>query len=196
MFEEEVLLEIARFIGIAGLFLFILSGIGGVLRASRTVQIINVKWLRGKMFKYHRAVSLVGASLFLLHPIPMLFAPNTTSGMNIYHTLIPFIAPKQAVTISFGIIAFYTLIVVTITSICIKYMKRDLWRVFHFGTYLVIFLGLIHGLLISGEFKDGEIFEFDELEKVVLLMMSVVALSLPLWRLYLADKLFSKKKAA
>ena len=194
MFEEEVLLEIARFIGIAGLSLFILSGVGGVLMASRTVQKINVKWLRGKMFKYHRLLSLIGASLFLLHPIPMLFSPNTTGGMTIYHTLIPFIAPKQALTISFGIIAFYVLFVVTITSIFIKYMKRDLWRAIHYGTYIVIFLGLIHGLMISGEFKDGEIFEIDEPEKILLLVLSVIALALPIWRMFLAKKFLLRNK--
>ncbi len=130
MFTEDFLLKTARFIGIAGLLLFIVSGVGGALMASRTVQMINVRWLRGKMFKYHRLVSLTGAALFVLHPIPMLFAPATTGGMTIYHMLIPFVAPKQAVTISLGIIAFWILLVVSITSIFIKYMRRDWWRAF------------------------------------------------------------------
>ena len=83
MVDEDFLLEASRFIGIGGLFLFILSGVGGALMASRTVQIINVKWLRGKLFNYHRLVSLIGTTLILLHPIPMLFAPKATGGMDI-----------------------------------------------------------------------------------------------------------------
>jgi Predicted ferric reductase len=195
MFDEDILLQIARFIGIAGLFLFILSGIGGALMASRTVQIVNIRWLRGKMFRYHRLLSLIGASLFLLHPIPMLFAPNTTGGMTIYHEIVPFVAPKQTITISLGIIAFYVLVVVTITSILIKYMKRNVWRALHYGTYIVIFLGLVHGLLVSGEFKDGEVFEIDEPEKILLMTLSVVALALPVWRVFLAKRLVLKKNS-
>ena len=194
MLSEDFLLQTARFIGIAGLILFIVSGVGGALMASRTVQIINVRWLRGKMFKYHRIVSLTGAALFLLHPIPMLFAPSTTGGLTVYHELIPFIAPKQAFTISLGIIAFWILLIVSITSILIKYMRRDWWRAIHYGTYIVIFLGLVHGLLISGEFKEGEIFDFGEPEKILLLVLSALALTLPVWRMFLAKYFTPKRK--
>ncbi|MGI8811265.1 MAG: ferric reductase-like transmembrane domain-containing protein [Pyrinomonadaceae bacterium] len=194
MFSEDFLLQTARFIGIAGLILFIVSGVGGALMASRTVQMINVRWLRGKVFKFHRLVSLTGAALFLLHPVPMLFAPMTTGGMNIYHSLIPFIAPKQALTISLGIISFWILLVVSITSIFIKYMRRDWWRAVHYGTYIVISLGLIHGLLISGEFKEGEIFEVDEPEKILLMVLSAIALALPVGRLFLAKRFTPREK--
>jgi sulfoxide reductase heme-binding subunit YedZ len=188
MFDEDVLLESARFIGISGLFLLTLSGIGGALMASRTVQQINIKWLRGKTFKYHRMISLIGAGLLLLHPVPMLWAPNLTGGLNFYHVFIPFAAPKQGITIGIGVITFYVLLIVVFTSIFIKYLRRSLWRALHFGTYLIIFLGLLHGLLISGEFNEAEVFDFDEPEKVILMIILVIALALPVWRLFLAKK--------
>ncbi len=60
-FNDDFLLWLARMIGIAGLGLLIISGVGGVLLASRLAQKIKVKWLRGKTFKNHR---LLFAALF------------------------------------------------------------------------------------------------------------------------------------
>lgn len=192
MVDEDFLLEAARFIGIGGLALFVLSGIGGALMASRTVQIINIKWLRGKLFNYHRLGTLIGFVLMLLHPIPMLYAPQATGGMNFSHIFIPFTAPKQSFTTGLGVIAFYFLLIVAISSIFIKYMKRDWWRFLHYGTYIVIFLGLAHGLFISGEFMEEEVFDFDEPEKVILLIFTALAVAIPIWRLFLAKKFINK----
>ena len=76
--NDDSLLFLARMLGIAGLGLLIISGFAGVLLASRMVQRIKIRWLRGKTFKYHRLISLIGSPFFVLHPIPMLFAPQTT----------------------------------------------------------------------------------------------------------------------
>lgn len=194
MIDEDFLLEAARFIGIGGLLLFILSGVVGALMASRTVQLINIKWLRGKLFNYHRLASLIGVGLIFLHPIPMLFTPKATGGMNIYNVLVPFTAPKQSLTIGLGVITFYVLLVVAISSILIKFLKREWWRILHYGTYIIIFLGLAHGLFISGEFLEEEVFDFDEPEKVILLIFTGIAVALPIWRLFLAKKYFYKKE--
>lgn len=196
MIEEESLLEIARFIGIIGLSLIIFSGIGGVLMASLTIQQINVRWLRGKMFKYHRLISLIGVALLILHPFPMFFAPKSTAGINLYHALIPFTAPKQTLLTGLGVITFYVLMIVAISSILIKYLKRGWWRILHYGTYIVIFLGLTHGLFISGEMNEAEVFDFDEPEKVILLILLTIALAIPVWRLFLAKKYLPKNETA
>lgn len=181
MFNDDGLLFLARMIGIAGLGLLIVSGVGGVMLASRMAQKIKVKWLRGKTFKYHRLLSIIGSALFVLHPIPMLFAHQTTE-MSWYHIFVPFTAPKQTLLIGLGSVAAIVLLIVTLTSIYIKYMNRKVWRAIHYGTYAVLFLGLVHGLFISGEFKPGEIFEFGEPEKMLLLFMTAIALAFPVWR--------------
>ncbi len=181
MINDDVLLYVARMIGIAGLGLLIISGVGGVLLASRMAQKLKAKWLRGKTFKYHRLLSIIGSALFVLHPIPMLFA-NQTTEMSWWHIFVPFTAPKQTFLIGLGTVSAIVLLVVTLTSIWIKYMNRKVWRTIHYGTYAVLFLGLVHGLFISGEFKPGEIFEFEEPEKILLLFMTAAALVLPIWR--------------
>ncbi len=183
--NDDLLLKLARVLGLLGLGLLVLSAIGGVLLASRTAQ--RIKLFKGKTFIYHRTISLIGASLFLLHPIPMLLAHKTTS-LNIVGVLLPFTAPKQTLLIGLGTLAAYALIVVTVTSLYIKKMKNTTWRILHYGTYLVLILGFVHGLLISGEFKPGEKFEFDEPEKILLLVLAGVTLLFPVWRVIAARR--------
>ncbi len=191
--SESNLLFVARIIGIVGVGLLVTSGIGGVLMASRMAQ----KWrgMQGKLFFWHRIVSLVGASCFLFHPIPMLFSPKTTGGLTIEHIVIPFDAPKQTLFIGLGTVATYLLVIVTVTSLNIKRVGRDRWRLLHYLTYGVLFLGLAHGLFISGEFKTGELFEPDEPEKIILMILSGIAIAFPIWRMWIS-RINREKKAA
>lgn len=226
---DDTLLWFARMIGLCGLGLLIFSGIGGVLLASRTAQ--RIKFFKGKTFTWHRRLSLIGAALFLLHPIPMLLAHKTT-GMSLTNVFVPFTAPKQSLWIALGVIAAYALIVVTISSLYIKKMKRNTWRALHYGTYLVLLLGLIHGLFISAEFRAGEglfsteqkqerpavsqeqnreqadatagkenkdageIIDFEEPEKIILLVMAGITLLFPVWRVVIARKNRAAKTGA
>ncbi len=87
---------------------------------------------------------MFGSAFFVLHPIPMLFAQQTTK-MKWWHIFVPFTAPEQTLLIGLGSIAAIVLLIVTLTSIWIKYMNRKVWRAIHWGTYAVLFLGLVAG---------------------------------------------------
>ena len=183
--DTDLLLKIARLFGLIGVGLLVLSGIGGTLLASRTAQ--KIKWLKGKTFTYHRTTSLIGASLFLLHPIPMVLAHQKT-GLGWLQVLVPFIAPKQNLLIGLGILAAYALIAVTVSSLYIKQIKRRTWRGLHYLAYAVFVLGLAHGLFISGEFRADESLEWREPEKIMLLLVAATSLMFPLWRMVTVRK--------
>lgn len=188
---DDLLLKIARIIGLLGLALLIVSSCGGVLLASKTAQ--KLKMLKGKTFTYHRTVSIVGACLFFLHPIPLLLAHHTT-GMRWWNVFVPFTAPKQGILIAWGIIAAYTLVVVTVSSIYIKKMPRRQWRILHYGSYVVLGLGLIHALTISNEFAKYEPFRIEEPDKFLLAVVAVpVALLFPIWRIFAARRLRARR---
>lgn len=194
--SENTLLWLARMIGLVGLGLLVFSSIGGVVMASKITAKVarRLPFLQGgNTFTYHRRLSLVGASLFVLHPIPMLFAPKTTGGLKLLQVLLPFTAPKQTLWIALGTLAFYVLLTVTISALAFKRLKFDNWRILHYGTYLFLILGLAHGLFISGEFKAGELFEPDEPEKVVLLIMTGITLLFPAWRIWSSRTQRAKK---
>ncbi len=183
---DDLLLKIARVLGLLGLALLIVSSAGGTLLASRTAQ--KIKFLKGKTFTYHRAVSVVGATLFLLHPIPLLLA-HATTGMRWWNIFVPFTAPKQGILIAWGTLAAYALIAVTISSLNIKKMPRRQWRVLHYASYAVLGLGLVHALTISNEFAAYEPFRIEEPDKLLLAVVAVpLVLLLPLWRFAAAQR--------
>ncbi len=181
---DDLLLKIARVLGLLGLALLIISSVGGTLLASRTAQ--KIKFLRGKTFTYHRAVSIAGAALFLLHPIPLLLA-HATTGMRWWNIFVPFTAPKQGILIAWGTLAAYALTVVAASSLNMRKMPRRQWRVLHYGSYLVLGLGLVHALTISNEFAASEPFRIEEPDKFLLAVVAVpLVLLLPLYRIVAA----------
>ena len=190
---DELLLKIARVIGLLGLALLIVSSLGGTLLASRTAQ--KIKRLKGQTFKYHRTLSLLGVALFLLHPLPLLLA-HATTGMRWWNVLVPFTAPKQGILIAWGTLAGYVLAVVTVSSLNLKKMPRRQWRLLHYGSYAVLGLGLVHALTISNEFARYEPFRIEEPDKFLLAFVAVPAVLLfPAWRVFSARRQ-NKRRAA
>lgn len=197
--DEERLLWLARMIGLAGLGLLILSSVGGVLMSSKYAVKFSrrfPRWSGVKLFDNHRLLSLIGAGLFLLHPLPMLFAPRTTGGLNLLNVLVPFTASRQTLYTGLGTLAFYTLLVVTVSSLLYKKMKWSNWRILHYGTYLFFALGLAHSLLISAEYRqEAELIDFEEPEKAILAAMGGIVLAFVAWRIYAARQAEARKAA-
>ncbi len=195
--SEQNLLWLARMIGIVGLGLLILSSVGGVVMSSKVAAQVGRRFprLQGKrIFNNHRLFSLVGAALFVLHPIPILFARKTTGGLNLTNVLVPFTASQQTLLTGLGTLAFYALLIVTITSLLFKRMKFDKWRVLHYGTYVFLVLGLVHSLFISAEYRvEKELLDLEEPEKAVLFGMACISVLFPLWRVLAARRQQSNK---
>lgn len=189
---DDLLLKIARVIGLLGLALVIVSSAGGTLLASRTAQ--KIKFLQGQTFRYHRAVSLAGAALFLVHPLPLLLA-HATTGMRWWNVFVPFTAPKQGILIAWGTLAAYALLAVILSSIYIKKMPHRQWRLLHYGSYAVLGLGMLHALTISNEFARYEPFRIEEPDKFLLAFVAVpLVLLFPLWRIVAARRLRAEHK--
>ncbi len=183
---DDWLLKIARVIGLLGLALLLISSVGGTLLASRTAQ--KIKFLKGRTFTYHRTLSVIGAALFLVHPIPLLLA-HATTGMRWWNIFVPFTAPKQGILIAWGTLAAYALVVVSVSSLFIKKIPRRQWRVLHYGSYLVLGLGMLHALTISNEFARYEPFRIGEPDKFLLAFVAVpVLLLFPIWRFVAARR--------
>jgi len=191
--SDDLWLKAARVVGLLGLALLISSSVGGTLLASRTAQ--KIKFLKGQTFNYHRTLSLIGAALFLLHPIPLLFA-HATTGLRWQNIFVPFTAPKQGILIAWGTLAAYALILVTVSSLFIKKLPRRQWRLLHYGSYAMLVLGLVHSLTISNEFSAHEPFRITEPDKFLLATVAVpLVLLLPLWRIRAAGNLRRRKAA-
>ncbi len=146
---EELLILLARLLGIAGVMVLGASAVLGALLASRTAQ--RLRLLRGRTFRIHRLLSAFGAGLLLAHPVPVVLARETT-GAGPAVVFVPFAAEKLVFNIAFGALALDVLLVVLASSLLIKRLPRKMWRRLHYGAYAVLLLGLYHGLLIPNDF--------------------------------------------
>jgi predicted ferric reductase len=147
--REDLLIPLARTLGIAGVMLLAASAVLGALLASCTAQ--RLRLLRGRTFRIHRMLSVVGAGLLLAHPVPVVLARETT-GVSLAAVFVPFAAEKLAFNIAFGALALDVLLIVLASSLLIKHLPRKAWRRLHYGAYAVLSLGLYHGLLIPSDF--------------------------------------------
>jgi methionine sulfoxide reductase heme-binding subunit len=145
---EDLLILLARTLGIAGVMLLLASAVLGVLLASRTAQ--RLRLLKGRTFRVHRLLPVVGAGLLLAHPVPVVLTRET--GEDLAAVFVPFAAEKLAFNIAFGALALDFLLIVLASSLLIKYLPRKVWRRLHYGAYVVLVLGLYHGLLIPNDF--------------------------------------------
>jgi methionine sulfoxide reductase heme-binding subunit len=146
---EDFLVLLARVFGIAGVMLLTASAVLGVLLASRAAQ--RLRLLKGRTFRIHRLLSVLGAGLLLAHPVPAVLAREMT-GVSLAAVFVPFAAEKLAFNITFGALALDILLVVLASSLLIKRLPRKVWRRLHYGAYAVLVLGLYHGLLIPNDF--------------------------------------------
>jgi predicted ferric reductase len=150
--NEDLLIPLARVLGIAGVMVLGASAVLGVLLAWRTAQ--RLRLLRGRTVRVHRLLSVLGAGLLLAHPVPTVLARDTT-GAGPAAVFVPFAAEKLVLNIAFGALALDVLLVVLASSLLIKRLPRKAWRRLHYGAYVVLALGLYHGLLIPDDFGLG-----------------------------------------
>jgi predicted ferric reductase len=151
-----------------------LTAIFGNLLTSKQTRTIQLT--RCETFKYHRLISILGAVLILLHPIPLVLAQSTT-GVSLAVIFAPFLAERKVTIVAVGIVALYALLVVLISSLYMKYLKRKLLRILHYGSYLFFGLGFWHSLSIADSFvPNAEVSLLDpkkislEIEIVLLLL--------------------------
>ena len=149
MIPEDLLILLARILGIATVMLLAASAGLGVLLASRTAQ--RLRLLRGRTFRIHRLLSVLGAGLLLAHPVPVVLA-RETAGVSLAAVFVPFAAESLAFNIAFGALALDILLIVVATSLLIKHLPRKVWRRLHYAVYAVLVLGLYHGPLIPDDF--------------------------------------------
>jgi methionine sulfoxide reductase heme-binding subunit len=180
---EELLILLARLLGIAGVMVLGASAVLGALLASRTAQ--RLRLLRGRTFRIHRLLSAFGAGLLLAHPVPVVLARETT-GAGPAAVFVPFAAEKLVFNIAFGALALDVLLVVLASSLLIKRLPRKMWRRLHYGAYAVLLLGLYHGLLSPNDFgRAARYATVDPLafDKVLVEVLIIGVLLASAWRI-------------
>lgn len=141
----------------ASLALLMLSGIG---------------FISGKSFRFlepltawatHKAVGLLFGISVLVHIGALLF--DKVVPFTVVQALVPFASRYKEVTIAghnfgsvyvtLGILAFYVLLAIIITSLAWIDKRPHTWKIFHFLAYLVLVLVFFHALYLGTDLAHG-----------------------------------------
>lgn len=151
---------VTRGSGLAAAFFLIilmLSGIG--LVTGHTFRFLEpiTAWAS------HRALGLAFAISVLLHMFSLLF--DHFAPFNIWQILVPWMSKYRPVNIfgfhmgslyvALGVLAFYMVVLITITSLFWVEKKPYLWKIVHLLSYIVILLVFVHALYLGTDLTHG-----------------------------------------
>lgn len=152
---------IARAAGILGfIFLWLTIFLGLAIRNPWLKKIIAPIY----SFDFHSFMAALAVFWSLVHGIGLLFDP--VIGFGVKDIFIPFFNRTEIVhsnPLALGIMAFWMLVVMTITSYLRSHMSHWLWRALHFLNPLAFIFVVIHGYNIGTDIKNiyiGGVFLF------------------------------------
>ena len=135
---------VARAGGLVSWYLLAASVIWGLLLSSKMLgRIGNRRWL----LDLHRFLGGLGVIFVGVHLTGILLDTYVDFGLR--EVLIPFTSTWRPGAVAWGIVAFYVLIAVELTSLVRKRIPRKLWRVVHFGSFGLFVMATVH-LLTAG----------------------------------------------
>lgn len=129
------------------LLLLILGGIGQVTgHVFRILEPISA-WAN------HRRLGIALTVAVLVHIISLLF--DTSVKFNLGTVLVPFISYYRPLYVGLGILAFYALIAVTVTSLLWTDTHPRFWKTTHYLSYAILGLVFIHALFSGTDLASG-----------------------------------------
>jgi len=139
------------------LFVLMLSGVG--LVTGHTFKFLEpiIAWAS------HRALGIVFGISIMIHMVGLLFDRFVPFG--IINLLVPWSSSYKPVNllgfnlgsiyISIGVLAFYGVVLIVITSLLLKDKKPLLWKLTHLLSYLVMAFVFIHALYLGTDLASG-----------------------------------------
>ncbi len=122
----------------------------------------------------HEALS-VGALLATLVHMVVLWRHDFVD-FTLDEVLVPGVSDWRPMAVAWGVVAFYGMVVVTVSFYLRSRITQRYWRLLHFGSYGVFLAGLVHGILAGTDTTHPAVLGFYILAitaVVVLLAMRV-----------------------
>lgn len=170
--DENVLLELSNFAGLASAVVLTINFFLGMLLA--TAYKANPYWrkLPAKLQQtdinaIHNYTAYIAWGLVVLHVLFLLL--DKTSKFTFIDVVFPLNAPSQSLLVAFGTLGFYALTIVIITTqkVIKRKMSFRLWKNIHLISYGTAILFVFHGIFMDPHLKNGQP-DFIDGEKLLL----------------------------
>ncbi len=139
------------------LVMLLLSGIGSVTGHFFRVLEPLTAWAT------HRAVGIVCGVSILVHMITLLF--DKFVPFSLTEILVPWASNFKPVTllgislgslfVALGVIAFYGMIIIVLTSYLWVDKKPRRWKIYHYVAYIIVIAVFVHGLFLGTDTSSG-----------------------------------------
>ena len=100
----------------------------------------------------HKYLAISFGVALMVHLISLLFDKFVSFG--IWDVLIPFHSNYRSFSVAFGIVGFYVVLIVMVSSLIVRFQRSSWWRKLHFLVYPLFVLGLLHGLLTGTDSRN------------------------------------------
>jgi predicted ferric reductase len=101
----------------------------------------------------HRWLGGVALIFTGVHVVALLADQYVHFGLNA--VLVPFASKWHPVALAWGVVAFYLLVAVELTSLARARLPKRLWRRVHFASFLLFVMATIHGLAAGTDTKSA-----------------------------------------
>lgn len=167
---------VARAAGLIGfVFLWITIFLGLAIRNPLLKKIVEPIY----SFDFHCFAAAAAVFWALIHGTAFLF--DKSIGFGVKDVAIPFFSQTQFVDVNFlalGIMAFYAMVIMTITSYLRSHIKHWVWRALHFLNPLAFLFTVAHGYVNGTDTKNfyvGSAFLFFSFLLVLIYLSSLIA---------------------
>lgn len=139
MIDPHLWWYVTRASAIIAWVLATLSVLWGVLMSTRVLRsAANAAWLQD----LHRYFAGTGLAMVGVHLVSLML--DGWLAMTPAELLVPFVTDYRPFAVAFGILAFYLLLAIQLTSWLMRRLPRRVWHGVHLSSYLVLLLVAVH----------------------------------------------------
>jgi methionine sulfoxide reductase heme-binding subunit len=141
------------------------SVLWGLLLASRSTRRPRPAWVHD----LHRFIAGLSFAFLAVHA--GLLLADSYIGFSPAALVVPFASHWRPAAVSWGILAFYLLVAIEVTSLLMARMSRRIWHAVHLGSFVVFAAATAHGLTAGTDAGNpvGRVFAIGSIGAVVLL---------------------------
>ena len=182
MITEQFWWHVSRATGMVSWAILTLSILWGL---ALSTKLLGKRTPPAWLLNLHRFLGGFGVLLVGLHLIALV--PDNYVSFGWSELFVPFASPWKTGAITWGIVAFYLLIAVEVTSLAMKRLPRKLWRYVHFSSFVLWLVATVHAIT-AGTDATHPAFRWSAIAGVQLVLFFTIARILTARRLKRALK--------
>ena len=124
------------------------------------------------LYDLHRFLGGLALIFTGVHVVAILL--DTYVHFGLVNVLVPFTGRWHPVAVAWGILAFYLLLAVELTSLVRTHLPARLWRRIHFGSFALFALSSLHAITAGTDARSGPFFDTVVAVSALVVVMTIV----------------------